>query len=275
MARADDRTESTLDGLPRSAWGTIIQRLTGGAFVFLLAGFGGTALVASAHLDTAAAVTLIATMALYVLLVSFSGTLGTRAVRSLAGAKALLDTDRAAALHAARRALQVGVFGDRWVAAWLLVANDAEERGDLATAEEALVRALRARYTKRAPVTAERRLAVRLRLAFVRAALGRLDEAEQEIERVTPYHLEAYAIRAEYTRAQALVMYKRGRFRDVVELAARTDALSRAEDRALVTALGRSAMLRLDAAASPMRVAGEAEEPEWIERLVPELRARQ
>ncbi|HEY8073118.1 MAG TPA: hypothetical protein VIF62_03395 [Labilithrix sp.] len=169
----------------------------------------------------------------------------------------------------ALRLVRIGTMSDPWIEAWLVLARFHEQLSALAYAEEALVRAQRAPAGRGRKPSPRLLALVHFRLAFVRAALGRVDEAERML-----YGASAAdpSLRGAYTRAAAMVAYKRGRFRDVVDLAASSHAEDE-RDRALFYALEQSSLLRL-AGGSPERAA-EAPHDEWMERLVPELRARQ
>jgi tetratricopeptide (TPR) repeat protein len=266
-------TKSLVEGLPKSVRGSLASRLFQAYFALFLSSIGAVALALRLGSGIAALATFFTMFVLHFAVIITSVILQGRAVRALAGAEAMVTTDPVAAHAAAATALRTGLSGDRYMRAWLLVARIAEENGALQDAEEALRRALRFHGGTRTRNSPETIRAVHMRLAFVYAATGRLDEAEKELATCTSFELSNDAVRAEYTRAKALSLYKRGRFRQVVDLAT-SARISLERDRRFLDALARSSLLRLEAGAAPMRIAEEPQHDEWIERVVPELRAR-
>lgn len=259
---------SLLEGLPAAWHGGLVPRSGLFAMAGLFAGgIAAMALSRSASESPALAVGLFVGMFLTALgTVVFSALLQTRALRSLVVAKRLLPSDTRAALDAASKALRIGMKPEPTMRAWVIVAQCAEELGELEDADEAL---RRASASGAVGIPKSLVLHVHLRRAFVRAALGDPDGAEKELVEVGDHDLDD-ELRAEYTRANALILYRRGQFKDVVDLAASAKRLE-GRHRALVSALARSSMLRLDAPATPLRVAVEPAEEEheaWIERIV-------
>jgi hypothetical protein len=200
--------------------------------------------------------------------------LQSRARGLLRQAEAVAVRDPAGALDRARNALVIGLPGaEPSLRAWLLVAQCAEEAGALADAGEALRRGL-----DRGGAHVPRELFVHAHLlwAFVKAALGDLDGAERSLGTFGAVDLANPLLYAEYMRAKAMLLYRRGAFREVVDVA--NEAFGRAairtkRDAALYASLRHSAMLRLDGG-HPMRAAHDAPEEAWLESVAPELVTR-
>jgi hypothetical protein len=266
---------SLLEGLPKTQQRALAQRVLAGYAIVFFFGLGGIMLALRLQSQNGGLLAVAAFFTLFFLHFAAIITgivLQSRAVRALSVAELTYDADTKAAFDAAKKGIRLGLAGNRYVRAWLVVARYAEDQGALADAEEALARASKARGGRAGPLDKSLLAAVCYRRAFLQAALGRLDEAEKSLAGVG--EIADPAIRAEYTRARALLLYKRGDFRRVVDLAASASAhLPLERDRALLAALARSSMLRLEGTGSPMRVAEEPEHDDWIAVVAPELRA--
>lgn len=197
----------------------------------------------------------------------------TRAAAAIDRAESLAETDSARAVEEARHALVVGTkSGAQALRAWLVLARCAEEAGALADADEALRRGVDARPQ------ADRGMLVHAHLlwAFVKAARGDVEGAERSAGIFGTVDVGNAILFAEYLRAKAMILYRRGAYREVIDVAdeaAARAAIRNGRDAALYASLRQSSMLRLEAAlgGGPLRVAHDPREEAWLESAVPDL----
>lgn len=263
---------SLLDGLPAKRNRGTSHRIIRAWLLTWLAAIAGIVASVAVGVPQVAAVVFTSMFVGHFAVVITTVLIQTRARNALGRAEAALVSDPARALAEAKRALSLGLGGLRdSLRAWLVVAQCAEAAGALDDADEALRRGLAS------PRVPDRGLFVHAHQlwAFVKAARGDLEGAERSLATLGSVDFANPLLHAEYTRARAMLLYRRGAYREVVDVV--TEAFARAavrspRDAALYEALRRSSMLRLEGEGGhPMRVGAPAGEEAWLDDVAPEL----
>lgn len=269
---------SFLAGLPERGEKTAFEQRMAKAIPFVWFGFGGVGCFGGlvAGQPAIAGPCGVLFMVLHMSIVFAGISAQARRRRALEEAKTLAHTDIQAAYAKAAEALRTATGSPKEaLEAWLIVAQAAEEAGALTEADEALARGM---WTLR---QVDRGLVVHAHLlrAFVCGARGDVATAERELMTAGTLDLQNGLLYAEYMRARAMILYRKGQFKEVVDVV--DEAFARAairnqRDAVLYASLKQSAMLRIEAAAGhhPMRIAHPEDAEAWLENVVPELSRR-